>query len=408
MQGLTGKGIDTVTPLHYLCGPIIDGYKSGSNFYEDENHTKLITPIANNFYHDKTSGATTEYYQYKNSAYTAVSSGPPKEPPAKPNAHVTETGTGANIWTTGVPKYVTGGKYYMCEEIKYTDNTYSWSTPVLDNIVTDAYMEIDSNTGQINIISEQILNLEQTDIGSGSVTFTKDCYIGTLHKLVIKPIANTGAGSVHVLYPRTDLYPSTSLYPREAILIVDCGNTAYGTKYQYHIDIDDLNWTSATVYDEFVYEDGKCWIVHRTASTETIEARNPLTPVNPVIDVGGEEIQVSDSILYIPQKTNVTIRLLGVNEAGGSSTFKCEATYLIDNVYTSNFTSSYDLISQINMSPGNIKIKANNIALEGYTTVNQNFKIDLEGNMECMDAKINGNLVTEQGILTNITFVGDY
>jgi hypothetical protein len=68
------------------------------------------------------------------------------------------------------------------------------------------------------------------------------------------------------------------------------------------------------------------------------------------------------------------------------------------------------------MSPGNIKIKANNIdiigkdniRLEGYTTINDGFKIDLQGNMECQNANINGSLVTRDGVLTNIMYRGDF
>jgi hypothetical protein len=110
-------------------------------------------------------------------------------------------------------------------------------------MVTDAYIEIDKNTGQINLISEQILNLEQTDEVTGaSVTLQKDCYVGTLHRLTISPTGSNENQSVKGLFPKTTLYPSTSLYPREMILIVDCGQSSiYGTKYKYYIDIDELN-----------------------------------------------------------------------------------------------------------------------------------------------------------------------
>jgi len=396
-EGLTGKGISSVTPLHYLCGPIIEGYKSGSNFYEDENHTKLITPVANNFYHDKTSGAATEYYQYKNSAYTTVSSGPPKEPPAKPNGHVTETGTGANVWTIAVPKYVTNGKYYICEEIAYDDNTtYSWSTPILDNSVTDAYIEIDRQQGEINMISENVVNLEHSVSNTGaSVTFDKDCYIGSLHRLEIAPTASSGAGSIFNIYPSDTLYPSTTLYPKEqTILTVQCSGD-YNNKYQYYLDIDKLNYTDSTHYDKFIYEDGKCWIERINGD---IEERNKLIPVNSTITIGGETIQVSDAIIYLPVKSGISLKLLNANYTNGASdSFKYEATYLIDNQYTSNFTSNVDLVSQINMTPGNIKIKANNIQLEGYTTINGNFKVDEEGNMECHNGKFSGDIQLSDG-----------
>lgn len=54
-------------------------------------------------------------------------------------------------------------------------------------------------------------------------------------------------------------------------------------------------------------------------------------------------------------------------------------------------------ISQVrldgNADDGSVfNVKADNIKLEGYTTINGNFKIDNAGNMECENAKINGTI----------------
>lgn len=42
-------------------------------------------------------------------------------------------------------------------------------------------------------------------------------------------------------------------------------------------------------------------------------------------------------------------------------------------------------------------VKADNINLEGYTTINGNFKIDTSGNMECSNAKIGGKITSSDG-----------
>lgn len=412
LQGITGKSITSVTPLHYLVGPIHEGYKNGSNFYEDSAHTTLITPQANHFYYDKTTGQN-KYYKYVNSSYSLQ--GTDLKPQA-PTSHVTETGEVINTWTIGIPHYVEGGKYYICEEVAYDDTptTYSWSAVILDNMVTDAYIEIDRQQGEINIISERVVNLEQTDEATAAtIVLSQPAYVGSLHELHIAPTANTGAGSIHCLYPRTDLYPSLTLYPRETILVVECSDSTYGNKYQYHIDVGDLNYTSSTIYDEFVYQDGKCWIIRRSSSggdiVETIELCENIKPVNKVILIDGEEVTVPDDVIYIPTKTGVTLKLLGANEVEASNyNFNYKVIYLTDNPYTSNFTSNLDLISRINLAPGNIKIQARNIQLEGYTTINEGFKIDLQGNMECQNANINGSLVTKDGVLTNIMYRGDF
>ena len=47
---------------------------------------------------------------------------------------------------------------------------------------------------------------------------------------------------------------------------------------------------------------------------------------------------------------------------------------------------------KVNQDESEAKIKADKIKLEGYTTVNENFSIDLEGNMSCNNATVNGSI----------------
>ena len=66
--------------------------------------------------------------------------------------------------------------------------------------------------------------------------------------------------------------------------------------------------------------------------------------------------------------------------------------------------SKNQIISAINLSPEEIKIQAEKISLEGYTTINDGFKIDLLGNMTCNDATINGGLVVKDGLYACLVF----
>ena len=76
--------------------------------------------------------------------------------------------------------------------------------------------------------------------------------------------------------------------------------------------------------------------------------------------------------------------------------------YLLQNDYTDTFAPSVDLISRINLSPGNVlieasklaKITSEKIALEGYTTINKSFGVDLEGNMFAKDGTFEGTVNT--------------
>lgn len=66
--------------------------------------------------------------------------------------------------------------------------------------------------------------------------------------------------------------------------------------------------------------------------------------------------------------------------------------------------SKNDIISEINLTPGTAKISADKIALEGYTTINNGFSVDLQGNMTCKNATINGGLVVQDGLYSLMTF----
>ena len=56
--------------------------------------------------------------------------------------------------------------------------------------------------------------------------------------------------------------------------------------------------------------------------------------------------------------------------------------------------SKNDVINQINVSTEGVSIKANKIALEGYTTINNGFSVDTSGNMTCNNATIKGSSLT--------------
>lgn len=52
-----------------------------------------------------------------------------------------------------------------------------------------------------------------------------------------------------------------------------------------------------------------------------------------------------------------------------------------------------------------VTIKASQIELEGYTTINGGFKIDKEGNMECVNASITGGKINMESTENNPSFI---
>ena len=88
------------------------------------------------------------------------------------------------------------------------------------------------------------------------------------------------------------------------------------------------------------------------------------------------------------------------------------AEYLINNIYTDTFTTNWEIISRINMSPEQISIQSSKISLEGYTTINGNFWVDEQGNMHAKEGTFEGNInlpdggrvIGGDGLLTNLQF----
>lgn len=62
-----------------------------------------------------------------------------------------------------------------------------------------------------------------------------------------------------------------------------------------------------------------------------------------------------------------------------------------------------EVVAKINASQEGINIEADKISLEGYTTINDNFKIDEEGNMEAKNGKFSGTLSSSSGNIGGFT-----
>ena len=65
------------------------------------------------------------------------------------------------------------------------------------------------------------------------------------------------------------------------------------------------------------------------------------------------------------------------------------------------------IVLAVNGEGSSVKLDADHFDINGTVSANGNFQIDLEGNMTCNDANINGDLVTANGVLTNLTFPGE-
>ena len=232
-----------------------------------------------------------------------------------------------------------------------------------------AKTEIDNLNARIELIASETKIMSNEVFGTGTLTLV-NAYEGTLHRLEI-------TGNISCLVASNDVTVSNNLTPNDTYLIVD-------NETKYKLDFTHLSYISEYVHDTYVYEDGKQW-VERANGT----------------------IEESDKEILIKVKNNSTLQM----ESFDNCVIK--AKYLLQNDYTNSFTNTLDIISQINLTPGEASILANKIKLEGYTTINNNFGVDLEGNMFAKNGSFSGNIYLENGnkviggdgLLSNLQYV---
>lgn len=235
-------------------------------------------------------------------------------------------------------------------------------------IVNKQEQTIEGLVSATRIISNEITSYNSIQL--------ENAYVGTLHYLSIK-------GNLQPLTPSNTLYPSNDLFILEPILLVD--------ETEYKLDINYLNYISDTICDEFVYEEGKCKIIRRVG-----------------VDGNGNLYQLSDETeeirndILIEVDYNSTIRMKYYNNL----IYTC--AYLIQNDYTDTFAPTIDLVSKINLSPGQATIEANKISLAGKTinltsdniAINStNFNLDKDGNMQANSGTFSGTIATNDDCL---------
>lgn len=265
--------------------------------------------------------------------------------------------------------------------VEYADNTNS-----IKNQISRTEIIVDKQNQTIQSIASKVEDISKTITGNGSITL-ENAYEGQLHKLTIK-------GNISLIYPNNNLFPSSSLYAKSFKLQVD--------ETIYELDLNYLNYINSNICDEFVYENGNCYIIRRIG-----------------IDENGEMYQLSNEILeekndlIINVLKESTITLLGFDNA------ILTAEYLLQNQYTDVFaTEAYvnseikqtadeinievakkvnedEVVNTINVSTEQITLKGNRLVVEA-----DNFELDSEGNMICKNASfVNGSINTNKDLI---------
>ena len=305
--------------------------------------------------------------------------------------------------------------------VTYVDNSNS-----ISNRQKRTEIIVDKQNQQIKSITEKVVDVSNAIKGIGSLTL-ENAYEGVLHKLVI-------TGNISLKYPSSGndlygyslfpsekltpkanltpsagipfnhdvLYPSDTLYPKSFKLQVD--------KYIYDLDINYLNYINENVCDEFIYEDGSCYIIRRVGINENGEMYQ--LP---------NEIYEEKNDLFINVLENSIITLLGFDNA------ILNAEYLLQNQYTNVFaTEAYvnseikqtadeinievakkvnedEVVSKINLSPEQVLLKGNRVIIES-----DNFDLDASGKITATAGEIGGFDMNSQSLSKVLTGTYEY
>lgn len=244
--------------------------------------------------------------------------------------------------------------------------------------------------------------------------------------LKVRPIIE----NISYLYPNNNLFPSNDIYPGRTRTI-RFENIKTNEIFDYELE-QDLLYFDGNTYDTFElsYDGQTCRIVKRCAYNDDGE----------VIKLDQEEVFDYDFPEILLTDGDYIVSILGYNtgyiyttlmasniyttqfatRAEVSSQLKQTSTQILSevdakfiltedeitqlnskidqtageiNLEVSKKVGNNEVISRINQTPEQIKINANKLKLEGYTTINNGFSVDLQGNATMNNAKVTGGTI---------------
>lgn len=253
-----------------------------------------------------------------------------------------------------------------------------------------------SITQDIDSINQQVSQIETltSDLTQNSSLTIEDAFEGEIVKFSI-------SGNMSLLYPSDDLYPSNDLYPLDSYLIVQYKDE---TQDKIHLPLNYLRYLNATTYDEFIIENGQAKIIRRVGENDDGSFYALTTEIEE--DKGDLVIELKEgynklwleSFFDLPLKYSA--RYVAQNDYTSLFATKVEMHSEISqtaseiNLEVSKKVDENEVIAAINLTSGTTTIQANKISLEGYTTINEGFSVDEEGNMIAKNGTFTGGLIT--------------
>lgn len=314
---------------------------------------------------------------------------------------------------------------------------------LLDDEFTEQMAQVTVNLNEITSRIDKFTNFTKTVSTKNEETgiiaprvYLDDALPTNILKLVIYA-ENTLSG----IYPSQTLFPSTTLFPQKAgnlFTIFVANDNAESVYKEFNIQIisplKEYNGTHDQLVIEFNQDTGTCevkvyryiqkigniYTIYNEPKIETIYTDFPIE-----LYEGDNYIRIKSDGDFVNWEFEATY-IYG-NELNEKYATKVETSSMIklseDNILLQvkeglgEKADSDKVISLINLSPEQIAIQSNKIALEGYTTINGGFSIDEKGNASIANGAVridnNGiqmadgtSIVGGKGMMTNMEFVG--
>lgn len=272
---------------------------------------------------------------------------------------------------------------------------------------------VDRTNASLSIVANEVEGLTDFIRNVGTT--------GNYIKLTSTPLSNGAVSNLSIkgfsllgLYPGLS-FPNQYTYPGALsmyTLVFDSVSTFNATPKYVYINSPIPLQKIGSAYDEISITGNQVSIIQRIGYSGT----TPIVLSTPIVhDVGGVLIPTFDGDTYI--------KVLGFTALIFASTYmqknaltnvfatqlESSAVLSITNDRINSKVSKDGVISEINQSPEQIAISANKIALEGYTTINDGFSVDLDGNATMNDATIKGDIYipnTESKVIGNLGIFG--
>ena len=339
-------------------------------------------------------------------------------------------------WNTEYPEWKAGVYLWIKNKLIYSDGTVKWSEPIINSEYgkvtslvtnyntkfeeTDKAISLKADSSTVDSYYNDVTNKierektdrsseikETADSISQKVTSVSNETVRSIDIQYKTSVSKDNVNADGYLYPSEEVYPSEETYPTVRINsdLTWVNKEPSPTVGHYLWSKYILTYFDETTQKNVTKEFVRLGELESSAYNRTVNNSASINVLDNSVTINAGRIEtLNDEVTNQNAKFTVAYDKISAEvskNAGGIDALNDEVTN-----QNAKFTVAYDnlssevskkvgeneIISKINQSPESISIKANKLALEGYTTINKNFKIDESGNMTANNGVFTGTI----------------